>query len=182
MKLTRTFRSSSLICGSGSGVSKASGRRTLPHFDRVDGSETGEKSEIWAGARRTFCSRRSSGVSRAPGNKSGTTHHPSALPKPITHAQIATDLLPLHPVLGQRHCIRSLQCAISRPVTGILKRLLSMIYRVILRPDFNRNANPCRQPHPYPWSKENDQRLATKTYCKPFCVNLYAVFTFSALK
>jgi hypothetical protein len=126
MKLTRTFKSSLWAWSSGSGVSKASGGRTSPHFASASGSETGANSEMCAGTRRSFFS------IWASGRRCGTevvggraADHAKTLPTAIDDMindmivilDMAIEALRVAIVLGQRQSIGFVQ-AIRVPISG----------------------------------------------------------------
>src|ERR1700676_1879109 len=93
----------------GGGVSKASGGRTSPHFATASGSDTGENSEICAGARRRVCSSCVSGTScgTTRNGEADVTAHQARTPlRPASDTAATRAFLNVVFVLGQRHCIR----------------------------------------------------------------------------
>jgi hypothetical protein len=106
MKLTRTFKSSARPCNSGSGVSKASGGRTSPHFGKANGSDTGENSEMWAGTRRKFFSNcPKAGRCGITVDAGVTAHQARTPPNTASDTTVETVFLTVSFALGQIHCI-----------------------------------------------------------------------------
>src|SRR5208282_3383116 len=109
IKLTRTFISSSSGCSNGSGVSKASGGRTSPHFGKASGSDTGENSEMCAGTWPSVFSSCESGGRCRTMPVQGVTEHHAATPHRTDNGRTAdSSLLPAVFAMRQfqRHCIK----------------------------------------------------------------------------
>src|SRR5208282_2084827 len=139
IKLTRTFISSSSGCSNGSGVSKASGGRTSPHFARASGADTGENSEMCAGTWRRVFSNCVSGVRCGmSGDRDVTAHQARATLRPASGtAAVSAFQFVLALVLGQTHCI-TMEWAIWLPATArtntlIIHRLTALLLRLFQR-------------------------------------------------
>ena len=140
MKLTRTRRSSSSGWSNGSGVSKASGGRTLPHFGRARGSDTGENSEICAGTRRRDFS------SSVSGERCGTMvedgRDPQAKATPRAASDMAAAIASLEVLqLGQTHRITGVRAIQPPECAGHNNRYFNRLWdiiRPILQPRCNR--------------------------------------------
>ena len=105
-------------------MSKASGGRTLPHFGRASGSDTGENSEICAGTRRRVFSNCASGVGCGMTRDAEFTPHQALCTRaPLRTASdinVASAFLPVVFALVQRHCI-GMPVAIRLPALAKLR-------------------------------------------------------------